>query len=333
MSFDLFTIHSVARELDEKFAGGRIERAGFFPGQGRDAGKLSERKPALALACGRDIHLSFELGARGFVGLHRAGLSAVFSVHGTPERYLQGAAVDSVQADRRDRVLKIRLSRDNQRGEKTYGQLLVELIPPRVQAILVSERSQSIKGIWPIPDGAGQGRALREGGTYAPPGKTRLLPGEDCIDRFAAALARELRKQEEALPRALQRTIAGADRGVAAELLFRAGFALPGVETDSPRETIDDALVGRLWSVGDEMFAESDDRTRTGGFLFTEGGRLMVSSLCPRRPVEDLRRFDSILSALGEWRANRERTEVRKGRLRARPSGPCQGAAPGGTLP
>lgn len=237
-------------------------------------------------------------------------MPAVFAVHGTAERYLQGAAVDSVHADRRDRVLRIRLSRDNQRGERTYGQLLIELIPPRVQAILVAERSQSIKGIWPAPDETGRGRRLREGGKYAPPGKTRLLPGEDSVDLFSAALGEELRKQEGNLPLALQRTIAGADRGVAAELLFRAGFALPGMDTDGARGTIDDALVGRLWSVGAEMFAGSPDAT--GGFLFTEGGRLSVSSLRPRRPVEDLRRFDSILSALAEWRVNRERTEVRK---------------------
>ena len=310
MPFDLFTIHSVALELNEMSAGGRIARAGFSPGQGRDAGKPSGDSPALAIACERDSYLSFELGARGFVSLQRAGMPAVFAVHGAAERYLQGAAVDSVQADRRDRVLNIRLSRDNQRGEKTYGRLLVELIPPRVQAILVSERSQSIKGIWPSPDGTGQGRRLREGGTYSPPGKPRLLPGEDCIDRFSAALAEQLRKQEGNLPLALQRTIAGADRGVAAELLFRAGFALPGMDTDGPRGTIDDAVVGRLWSAGSEMFSESPESK--DGFLFTERGRLMVSSLCPRRPVEDLCRFDSILSALAEWRENRERTEMRK---------------------
>ena len=314
MSFDLFTIHSLALELDEMSAGGRIERAGFSPGQGRDAGKQSGYSPALAISCGRDSFLSFELGARGFVSLRQAAMPAVFAVHGAAERYLQGAAVDSVHADRRDRVLRIRLSRDNQRGEKTYGQLLVELIPPRVQAILIAERSLSIKGIWPSPDGTGQGRRLREGGTYSPPGKPRLLPGEDCIDHFPAALAEELRKQEGNLPLALQRTIAGADRGVAAELLFRAGFALPGMETDRPWGTIDEALVRRLWSVGAEMFAGSPDAK--GGFLFTEGGRLMVSSLCPRRPVENLRRFDSILSALAEWRLNRERTEERKAGFR-----------------
>ena len=313
MSFDLFTIHSVARELNEKFAGGRIERAGFFPGQGRDAGKLSERKPALALACGRDFHLSFELGARGFVGLHRAGLSAVFAVHGTPERYLQGAAVDSVQADRRDRVLKIRLSRDNQRGEKTYGQLLVELIPPRVQAVLVAERSQSIKGIWPTPEGTGHGRRLREGGTYSPPGKTRLLPGEDSIELFQVALADELHRRRGNLPLALQRTIAGADRGVAAEILFRAGLPLHGKEPGVGHPALDDSLVRRLWKVGVEMFSET---VVTGGHLFTEEGRLIVSSMRPRRPVEDLQRFDSVLSAMAEWHSTRLRTEAKKAGFR-----------------
>lgn len=314
MSFDLFTIKSVALELNERLAGKRIERAGFAQGGGGDAGKLPGGKPALAISCGRDFHLSFELGARGFVSLHRAAMPEVFAVHGTAERYLQGAAVDSVHADRRDRVLRIRLSRDNQRGEKTYGQLLIELIPPRVQAILVAERSQSIRGIWPTPDGTVQGRRLQEGGAYAPPGKPRLLPGEDSIDRFSAALAEGLRKQEGNLPLVLQRTIAGADRGVAAELLFRAGFSLPGMDSDGPRGTIDAAAVGRLWSAGAEMFSESPESK--GGFLFTERGRLMVSSLCPRRPVEDLRRFDSILSAMAEWRANREQTEVRNADFR-----------------
>ena len=304
----------MALELNEMSAGRRIERAGFSPGQGRDAGKPSGDPPALAIACGRDSYLSFELGARGFVSLQRAAMPAVFAVHGTAERYLQDAAVDSVHADRRDRVLRIRLCRDNQRGERTYGQLLIELIPPRVQAILVAERSQSIKGIWPAPGGTGRGRRLREGGKYAPPGKTRLLPGEDSIDLFSAVLGEELRKHEGNLPLALQRTIAGADRGVAAELLFRAGFTLHGMDTEGQRGTIDDALVGRLWSVGAEMFAEGPDAT--GGFLFTGEGRPMVSSLRPRRPVEDLRRFDSILSALAEWRANRERTEVRKADFR-----------------
>ena len=311
MSFDLFTIQTLAFELNAKLSGNRIERAGFAPGQGSGGDDNPPgRQPALAIACSRDCHLSFELGTHGFVRLRCAPMPAAFALHGNPERYLQGAAVDSVQADRRDRVLRIRLGRDNRRGEKTYGLLLVELIPPRVQAVLVAEQSRAIKGIWRAPDKAGQGRRLWEGGIYSPPGRPRLLPGEDSIDRFADALAEEMRKQRGNLPLALQRTIAGADRGVAAELLFRAGFTAPREEPDGPQATIDDALIGRLWSVGAEIFAEST--VATGGFLFTDRERLMVSSLRPRRPVEDLRRFDSILSALAEWRSSRQRTEARK---------------------
>ena len=308
MSFDLFTIQSAALELNARLAGGRIERAGFAPKQD-DAG-TKEGHPALAITCRHDFHLSFELGTRGFVNLRNAPMPATFEMHGNGERYLQGAAVDSVRADRRDRVLRIRLARENRQGKRTYGQLLVELIPPRVQAVLVAERSQSIKGLWSAPGRAGMGRRLQEGGTYSPPGKTRLLPGEDSIDLFKVALAEELRKQEGNLPLALQRTIAGANRGTAAELLFRAGFAWAGMEAKGARTVLDDAISGRLWSLADEMFAENAGTT--GGFLFAEGERLMVSSLQPRRPVEDLRRFDSVLSAMAEWRSIQQLTEAKQ---------------------
>ncbi len=118
MSFDLFTIQTLAFELNAKLSGHRIERAGFAHGQGSGGdGNSTGRQPALAIACSRDCHLSFELGTRGFVRLRRAPMPAAFALHGIAERYLQGAAVDSVQADRRDRVLKIRLARDNRRGK------------------------------------------------------------------------------------------------------------------------------------------------------------------------------------------------------------------------
>ena len=311
VSFDLFTIQSAAFELNARLAGARIERAGFV--QKQDGPRTQGGQPALAIACRRDFHLAFELGTRGIVSLPNAPMPAVFEMHGNGERYLQGAAVDSVRADRRDRVLRIRLTRQNRQGERTYGQLLVELIPPRVQAVLVAERSQSIKGIWPTPCGSGHGRRLREGGTYSPPGKTRLLPGEDSIDLFQVALAEELHRRRGNLPLALQRTIAGADRGVAAEILFRAGLPLHGKEPGGGLPALDDSLVRRLWKVGAEMFSET---VATGGHLFTGEGRLMVSSMRPRRPVEDLQRFDSVLSAMAEWRSVRLRTEAKKAGFR-----------------
>ena len=215
MAFDFFTIQNLATELDELMSGATITRAYSIggPGSAPDSGERPEggRIPDLALSWGSDFHLASWVGRGGGVCIVPGGIPAAMRQTTGPERYLSGATVDRVRAERCDRMIRIGLWRQDASGARSCAELLLELVEPHVQAVLKSEQTQCIVACW-RGRGVGVSRIVK-GEPYTPiPGPQRLVPGEAELSDFCQRARAE---PTRTLVRALGTLLAGADRGIA----------------------------------------------------------------------------------------------------------------------
>ena len=267
-----------------------------------------------------------ELGTSGFVSWNVGSLPSNFSVRGSSDRYLFGAKIESVRADRYDRILRIRLERANKSGVLTYGELLLELIPPQTHLILLSENSQIIKGVWSVTKSVKSGinkgtREIQVGEHYVPPiGGRKLHPAESTIEIFSELLKGQLIRCQGNLSRALKCTLVGADKWITKELIHRSGMPkehMARITTkdanDCPTELFDQ--IGRsLFTVAASMYKDFENQlvdSNTRGWVFTYEQKDIISGFEPKVPVKDCRPFDSILSAYSYWRCKKNHVDVR----------------------
>ncbi|MBI2505411.1 MAG: DUF814 domain-containing protein [Candidatus Latescibacteria bacterium] len=249
MGFDFFTIHNLATELDAQLSGRRLLQAGSAEGE-------------LGLGAETGGHLYARLGREGWVCLRPGPVPEALESREGKERYLTGAQVEKIWVAPRDRLLWLRLSRTDSSGSPSYGRLVFELIHPRFQAYLISERSGLVLGGW---CGARQGR-LRVGQAYVPPpGPARLLPGKDTFGAFVDALP-----NGEFSPQSLARLLVGMDAVVAGQLLKMAGI--------ESQELPDGEALRRLWMLAEDLYTRSPHQ---GGYVWCEGGVVQFSGLEP----------------------------------------------------
>jgi len=278
LAFDYFTVRALAAELSDDYAGRCITQAASGGDQ-------------LALACSASTHLLAVLGSGGWLYRAPGTISGGVREADGVERYLAGARVESVRADARDRVIRLRLTRTNREGAVSCGELILELIPPRWRAALVNEQTRRVLGVWPSVSEGWAGRRVAPGSPHpALRGETRCLPGVDASSSFAEAV----RAKEGSLVRALCRVVAGADRHVAAEMAYVAGVSMEGAAADSEVATLD-----RLWEAAAKVYGTP---TQRGGHVWAMGGELAFSALRPARPVDGCRSFESLSDAIRHCR-------------------------------
>ena len=272
MAFDHFTIRRLAAEMDSQLGGMSIREA--RSATGRPGFRRSVSRPALGFSCDNEVHLYAEFGHSGFICLSPGAVPRSLSRDDGPERYLKDALVDCVSVDERDRVIRIRLRRENEDGGLTFGVLLFELVQPNFQAILISERSQSAFGVWRGSSKKTGGRQIEEGQPYVPlSGEERLLPGRDHVSVFTTRAEREPRAP---LHRFLCRHLAGADAIVSSEILHRSSIAL-----ERKVAHVDGTGLEQLWQTAVKLYTEAGTDTGGGAFCWSEGGSPRFSALRP----------------------------------------------------
>ena len=200
MTFDYFTIQALAQELQGRLQGAVIERAYAQPTE-------------LALAVDEGEWLYGASGREGLLCLRREAWPRSWRAGDGPEKYLVRARVVAVEAERRERIVRLRLERRDREGRPSFGVLVCELIPNKVRFVLHRQAGSGILGYW----GTAKDKAP-VGKPYQPPEPSgRLLPGTDELcawrDRLASA--------DTALEKGARRWLAGADASVVRELIFR----------------------------------------------------------------------------------------------------------------
>ncbi len=212
------------------------------------------------------------------------------------ERYLRGATIVAVEAERRERRINIRLSRRGPDGAESFGQLIFELVHRRFQTILMAERSERVIWIWSLTRlrknrGPAGDHRVRVGQPYVRAPNTRLLPGEDDGAAFINRMKSE--DQAEPLMRAATRHLCGTDRHLCNELLNRARI---GTEC-TIGECGDDEL-GRFWLEASSLFASGFG---TGSSTWVEAGEAQFSALVPNRQVVDLCGHATVSEGIAHW--------------------------------
>ena len=274
MAFDYFTIQALAQELQERLQGAIIERAYAQPTE-------------LALAVDEGDWLYGVSGREGLLCLRREAWPRSWRASDGPEKYLVRARIVAVEAERRERILRLRLERRDRADRPSFGVLVCELIPNKVRFVLHRQADGGILGYW----GTAKDKSP-VGKPYQPPEPSgRLLPGTDELcawrDRLASA--------DTALEKAARRWLAGADASVIRELTFRSQQG----EGDEPAEA--------LWCAATEAYTSA---TSDRSYVWQEAGRFHFSALEPRRLQGAYEPFDSV--SLGIWAANqKERTQRR----------------------
>ena len=274
MAFDYFTIQALAQELQERLQGAIIERAYAQPTE-------------LALAVDEGDWLYGVSGREGLLCLRREAWPRSWRASDGPEKYLVRARIVAVEAERRERILRLRLERRDRADRPSFGVLVCELIPNKVRFVLHRQADGTILGHW----GTAKDKSL-VGAPYQPPEPAgRLLPG---MDEFSAWRDR-LESADTALEKAARRWLAGADASVVRELIFRSQQG----EGDEP--------AAALWSAATEVYTSS---VAGQSYVWQEAGRFHFSALEPRRLQGAYEPFDSV--SLGIWAANqKERTQRR----------------------
>ncbi|MCC7262253.1 MAG: DUF814 domain-containing protein [Candidatus Latescibacteria bacterium] len=249
MGFDYFTIRNLAAELEAKVSGQQVLRA---------SGTAAELN--LEMAGGEGLHVA--LGRDGWVCCSAGRPLDRPDQLGVPEPLLVGARVEKVWADSRDRLLWLWLSRPDSQGQPSFAHFVLELIYPRFQAYLVSERSGRVLRGW-----AGTGRPrLTIGSQYAAPecGK-RLLPGEDTEEDLVAALA-----GQPCTLRALAGKVVGMDEVVAAVVFAGAGLV--------PGESLTTEDLRGFWRAARALYRRPAEM---GGAVWAVAGKEHFSGLIP----------------------------------------------------
>lgn len=272
MAYDRFTIQSLALELSDALVGQAIRwsactASGLYLAAPGVAGAWFDVSPPGSLIVGGPP-------AGGATG-HRL------------ERFLNGSQVLAATADSLERAIHLRLARAGEEGQATYGILILEMVPSRWSAALVSERSGRVLALGPS---TGQRGRLSEGEAYQPPGgRPRLVPGTHCQRQFAERVAGE----EGPAHRILARSLAGADRHVAAEILHASGL-----KPEAPGPISGD-MQGLLWAVAQDLYATPVSQE---AYVWSEAAGPDFSALPPGRRVRDLVRCDTVSAAVALWR-------------------------------
>ena len=274
MAFDFFTLRFLAADLQQHLGGKKINRVGS-----------SSRE--LGFSCEKSGHVYVRAGAQGYLCLMAGRLPAYLSDQSGPVRYLLQARVEAVWAERRDRIIRIRLSREDRTGTTTYGQLIVELFSPRCQVALIREKNGQILGLWPESGGRGRHERLVVGQPYiAPPVQHRLLPGEDDFALFCEVARKEERRVDEFLAGSL----VGMGRAIVPEVLYRTGQA-GQVKTSE----LDEGHLRTLWEGVVELYTHLPE---SGGFVWKTGAQYAFSALEPTYRGADRVRLPTISQAM-----------------------------------
>ena len=268
MLLDLITLERFSAELHAAWQGRRVHRAAA-DGEGVSLGIHGASAPPLQVT----------FGPPGRIGL---GSSPSREERGDPSlRYLVGARVESVSCLTGDRVLQVRLSRNNAGGDPTYGVLNVVLIPPRYRLCLAGERHGRVLGAWA---GDGDRRVPRVGDLH--PQAPAPRPGLASMGRedWEALIA-----GPGTLEEALRRSLAGMDRHVLTRLC-----ADVGVEPGQPLSDRGPSLAEALWETGRRLHVGPHHRA----FRWTAGGGWVRVSVLEPVDREGVDRFSSVSEAL-----------------------------------
>ena len=274
MAFDYFTIQALAQELQGRLQGAVIERA-------------YAQSTELAFAVDEGDWLYGVSGREGLLCLRREAWPRPWRASDGPEKYLVRARIVAVEAERRERILRLCLERRDRAGRPSFGVLVCELIPNKVRFVLHRQADGAILGYW----GTAKDKSP-VGASYQPPEPAgRLLPGTDGPSAWRDRLA----SADAALEKAARRWLAGADAAVVRELIFRS------------QQGGGDEPATALWNAATEAYTSEV----TGqSYVWQEAGRFHFSALEPRRLQGAYERFDAVSAGL--WAACQQERAQRR---------------------
>ena len=283
MAFDYFTIQALAQELQGRLQGAVIERAYAQPTE-------------LAFAVDQGDWLYGVSGREGLICLRREAWPRSWRASDGPEKYLVRARIVAVEAEHRERILRLHLERRDRDDRPSFGVLVCELIPNKVRFVLHRQADDEILGYW----GTAKDRPP-VGKPYQPPKPSgRLLPGTDKLSAWRDRLARA----DAPLEKTARRWLAGTDASVVRELIFRSqqGGALPvsGIADIGESATA-------LWSAATEAYTSS---VAGHSYVWQEAGRFHFSALEPRRLQGAYEQFDAV--SAGIWAACQQERAQRR---------------------
>ena len=216
------------------------------------------------------------------------GMAAILAGGRRPGKVLgESARIVAVEAERRERILRLCLERRDRDGHASFGVLVCELIPNKVRFALHRQADGGILGYW----GTAKDKSP-VGKPYQPPEPSgRLLPGRDASSEWRDRLA----SADASLEKAARRWLAGADASIVRELIFRSQQG----EGDEPATA--------LWNAATEAYTGAV----TGqSYVWQEAGRFHVSALEPRRLQGAYEQFDAV--SPGIWAACQKEREQRR---------------------
>ena len=274
MAFDYFTIQALAQELQGYLQGAVIERA-------------YAQSTELALAVDEGDWLYGVSGREGLLCLRREAWPRSWRASDGPEKYLVRARIVAVEAERRERILRLCLERRDRAGRPSFGVLVCELIPNKVRFVLHRQADDEILGYW----GTAKDKSP-VGKPYQPPEPSgRLLPGADGPSAWRDRLA----SADTALEKTARRWLAGADTSVVRELISRS------------QQGGGDELATALWNVAIEAYTSAV----TGhSYVWQEAARFHFSALEPRRLQGAYEQFDAV--SPGIWAACQQERAQRR---------------------
>ena len=271
MAFDYFTIQALAQELRARLQGAVIERAYAQPAE-------------LAFAVEEGEWLYGASGREGLLCLRQEAWPRSWRAGDGPEKYLVRARVVAVEAERRERIVRLRLERRDREGCPSFGVLVCELIPNKMRFVLHRQADGEILGYW----GTAKDKSPVGKPYQLPEPSGRLLPGTDelCVWRD---------RLDGPLEKAARRWLAGTDASVVRELIFRS------------QQGGEDESAAALWSAATEAYTSP----ATGhSYVWQESGRFHFSALEPRRLQGAYEQFDGVCT--GIWTAfQKERAQRR----------------------
>ena len=309
MAFDHFTVRGLASELETSLQGKRIVDA-RSAGVAKSPGDRSLSASLAFTVTGADTHVVAEFGPRPVLCTAPGPIPAHHSRSEGTERYLRGALIDSVAPDARDRIVRIRLAREDEEGHLTYGLLVVELVTPHALAVLIGERSGQVFGCWRPSSRGARARRIVTGEPYPPLSGRRLLPGDDPCSAFLERLQEE--DPGATIDRAIRSCMAGADVTLVADVLTRAE-----ISADRCLGELEPSTLSSLWQVASARYSEGGD---PGAFCWMGEQGPMFSVIRPNARLsqaESLEQFHTVSAAIGRWRELRaDRDPKSRGQLR-----------------
>ena len=309
MAFDHFTVRGLASELEATLQGKRIVDA-RSAGVAKSPGDRELSSSLAFTVSGADCHVLVEFGPPPFLCTAPGPIPAHHSRSEGTERYLRGALIDSVAPDARDRIVRIRLAREDEEGHLTYGLLVVELVAAHALAVLIGERFGQVFGCWRPSSRGARARRIVTGEPYPPLSRRRLLPGDDPCSAFLERLQEE--DPGATIDRAIRNCMAGADVTLTADILTRAE-----IPADRRLSELEPSILRLLWQVASARYSEGAD---PGAFCWMGEQGPMFSVIRPNARLsqaDSLEQFDTVSDAIGRWRELRaDRDPKSRGQLR-----------------